>query len=392
MKQKIVISFLITLAALNGFGQSLEQLLGQVQQNNLAIKAKQAGVEVQKLEHRLGNNPPNPQFDGAYLWGSPAEIGSRKDFSVSQEIEFPSVYHHRKKLAGLLDRQAELGAEQFVLELKLEASALWAELVGLNRQIGQQQKRAEQAQQLASAYEQRLNTGEGNRLDRNKAALYAFQEQQHLEQLKQEKEMLQNSLNLLNGAKPFAVDNLDFETVALPVDKESWIASQLESNPLSQQYAANSEVAARELRLYQSQALPSLRAGYMLEKTSAEKYSGVSLGLSIPLWENRHAVKAARMNEQQMALQQQVFQLQFKAELEQLYRAVELASARVDAFKTELEKLEQAALLKEALDAGQLSLIDYLQELQFNYTAMDQLLQAEKELQVAWVKLKLRGE
>jgi len=48
-------------------------------------------------------------------------------------------------------------------------------------------------------------------------------------------------------------------------------------------------------------------------------------------------------------------------------------------------------LLKDALDAGQISLIEYLLEMQFNYDAIDQLTEAEKALQLAWVKLKVLG-
>ena len=97
------------------------------------------------------------------------------------------------------------------------------------------------------------------------------------------------------------------------------------------------------------------------------------------------------MRQESLQLEEQNFQLQLKTELHQLYRSVELASARVDDMRQQLSLIQQEALLQDALGAGQISLIEYLIELQFNYDAIDQLTEAERALQLNWVKLKVLG-
>lgn len=40
--------------------------------------------------------------------------------------------------------------------------------------------------------------------------------------------------------------------------------------------------------------LPKFSAGYSLERTLGQKYQGISVGISIPLWENKNRVKQAK--------------------------------------------------------------------------------------------------
>jgi outer membrane protein TolC len=327
--------------------------------------------------------------EGGYLWGSPAAVGNRKDLSVSQEIAFPTVYHHQKKLADLRDQQAEMTAGQYRLALMQEAAQLWVELVALNREIAVRQERAGQAKRLAAAYAERLATGEANRIDRNKAALNALQAEKALEALQQERELLQLSLNGFNAGQPLVVTQNSYGEIALPPDFDSWSNSLLQQNPQARWYRLEADAAGRSVKLNRSKNLPAISGGYMMENTVGEKFRGVTLGLTVPLWENKNSLKAARLRQESSLLEQQDFQLRFKTELHKLYRSVELASARVEDMRHRLESMKQEELLKDALDAGQISLIDYLLELQFNYNTADQFAEAEKELYLAWVKLKV---
>lgn len=369
--------------------QSFDQFLSEVLENNLAFKARQSETEARYLENRIGLNPANPEVQGGYLWGSPSAIGNRKDFSVGQELDFPTVYHHQNKLAELRNAQADLSLEQFQLELEQTAAALWVDLVSLNQRIKVQNERHELAQRLASAYDDRLNAGDANRIDRNKAALNALQAEKQLARLKQEKQLLLIELASLNGNHAMTVENDQFMPVNLPVDFNSWALQLIESNPQVQWYVGANQVAEREVQLNKSQALPKITAGYMMENVVGEKFQGVTLGLSIPLWENKNTVKAAKQRAEASQLLEDNMQLQFRNELWKMYENVRLAAERVAGYRNEIEQMNQKALLDEALAAGQIALIEYLTELQYNYEAIDQLLDAERDLNRAWMQLKV---
>ena len=132
---------------------------------------------------------------------------------MSQEIAFPSVYHHQKKLADLRDQQAEMSAEQYRLAVMQEAALLWVELVSLNQRIAIQQGRTQQAKTLADAYAERLAAGDANRIDRNKAALNSLQAVKALEALQQERELLQLSLDALNGNQALPIEQNGYDAI-----------------------------------------------------------------------------------------------------------------------------------------------------------------------------------
>ncbi len=357
--------------------------------NNLALKAQNSNTEAQQLENQRGLTPSGPEIQGGYLWGSPSSIGNRRDFSVSQEIDFPTVYHHQNKLAELRNRQADLNLEQFQLELEQEAAALWVEAVNLNRRIAVQQERYELAARLASAYDDRLAAGDANRIDRNKAALNALQAEKQLSQLQQEKELYRVTLSNMNGNETLAIENTEYIPVHLPESFDLWSTQIIDANPQYQWYMAQNSVAERELKLNKSRNLPKISGGYMSEDVVGEKFQGVTLGVSIPLWENKNSVKAARQRAEASQLANESFQAQYRNELYRIYRNVTLAYERVKGYREEIENMNQKELLDEALQSGQISLVEYLVELQYNYEAIDQLLDAERDLQLAWMQVKI---
>jgi len=329
--KKLLYSLLIALGAIPALAQQkLDDCLQTVISNNIAYRVQQAQSQAQQAENRVGNTPGNPQFEGGYLWGSPSAIGNRKDLSVSQEIAFPTVYHHQKKLAGLRDQQAEMSAEQYRLAVMQEAALLWVELVSLNQRIAIQQGRTQQAKTLADAYAERLAAGDANRIDRNKSALNSLQAEKALEALQQERELLQLSMDALNGNQALPIEQNGYDAISLPPDFENWATNLLTQNPQARWYMLEADAAEQSVKLNQSKSLPKITGGYMMENTVGEKFQGVTLGLSVPLWENKHAVEAARLRQESLQLEEQNFQLQLKTELHQLYRSVELASARVE--------------------------------------------------------------
>ncbi len=388
--KKIFNTFLLILMGFSVFGQTeLEQFLIQIETNNLSLKSSASSVEAQKLENRTGLNPANPTIGTHYLWGSSDDMPIRNDFSVSQEIEFPTVYSNQKKLADIRDEQSDLEYRQHRLEILNEAAQLWAEMVSLNRSQQELESRLENAQGLADAYELMLQTGEANRIDRNKTALYLLQVEKELEHLKLDKQQVDLQISAMNGNQPLLVVDSEFLSVQLPASQEQWLNQMASIDPLLNYANLEIEAGERSEKIAQGKSLPSISGGYMLEGTSEENYQGVTLGLSIPLWENKNKVKAERAKTEAAILQEQNFRLQWESSMSRIYQQVESAQQLVFSYREELDLIQQKELLDEALSAGQISLIEYLMELQYNYDAIDQLMEAEELLQKAYVSMKV---
>ena len=81
----------------NVFSQyaGVEEILVQIEQNNIELKAFQSYIDGQKLQNKSGNNLPNPELIGYYLPFGEHQSGDYTEFEISQSLEFPSVYGAR---------------------------------------------------------------------------------------------------------------------------------------------------------------------------------------------------------------------------------------------------------------------------------------------------------
>ena len=84
---------------LAGFAQSIDAVLESVRKNNKTIQAGRQYQLSQNTLAKTGNTPQDPVVEYDHLLGSPAGAGTQKDFTVTQQFDFPSVYANRAKLA-----------------------------------------------------------------------------------------------------------------------------------------------------------------------------------------------------------------------------------------------------------------------------------------------------
>ena len=82
-----------------------------------------------------------------------------------------------------------------------------------------------------------------------------------------------------------------FDEVFLPDDFELWYATQASSIPLLSEMTSDLEASRFNEKLAKSLTLPKLSVGYMTETVVGQQYSGVTAGITIPLWENKNTVK-----------------------------------------------------------------------------------------------------
>ena len=119
-------------------------------------------------------------------------------------------------------------------------------------------------------------------------------------------------------------------------------------------------------------ALPKFNAGYKYSNSDGLKFNGVTAGMSIPIFQSRGTVKLARAR---MA--------ESESNMENIRTAVTADIAAKHAQATALEEMEKAygkdtatderaELLKKALDAGQISILEYFVELETVYRNMEE--------------------
>ena len=382
-KSNIKIGLLALVLISLGLGvsaQDIPKTLVEIEKNNTSLQAYKKLNEAEKLENKTGIYLENPEVEFNYLWGDPASKGERKDFAIKQSFDFPTAYGIRKKIANARNQQSDLAYQLQRKTVLYRAKTLCNELIYLNARNTILASRVKQAKELAEACTIQFEKGEINILDKNKAQFNLLNAQKELEANQIERDNRLAMLTTLNGGKAIDFNQIAFEKLQLPADFATWYNGYQQKNLLLQQNENDIQISEKEIQLSKAMSLPKFSGGYMSESVVGESFRGVSVGMSIPLWENKNKVKLAKARKQVAVEQAKSQQFQTLNQLKGQYdKAVNLKET-LRSYEKEFALVNSAELLKTALDAGEISLIDYLQELTLYYETTDKFLTIEKEL------------
>lgn len=377
MIKRFLFLYIFCVLPLTLFAQvSVDEILLLVEQNNTTLKAASDKTEAAKQEVMMETSLEDPEIGFDYLWGKPGMIGKRKDINVNQTFDLATVFGYRKRLAKSQKELLELELQQKQLETRLEAMDLLVQITYYNQALAIYEERLQQEKQLAASYEKRLAAGDANKLEANRARLSLVEIESETEKVKMERDLLMLQLQTLCGGTKIIYNNTDYNAVN--------VASNMSLKAL--QDAQNSQqerVAENDLKTARAQSMPSITAGYMAELTDDEKWNGVTIGVSIPLWSNRHNMKRARLSLQ--SARSEAADASYK--LEQFAASQRLRTERYhDIAQKMQQKLANASsttLLRKALDEGEISLVEYTIESSDLFDLRVKTLEAERDFQQA---------
>lgn len=363
------------------------QALSEIEHNNTTLAALRQTADAEKLENKTDIFLSNPEMGFNYLWGNPSAIGSRKDYSISQPLDIATLSGSKNRLA---DRKNDAVEYQYLADrmtIMLEAKQLLVDLTYYNILLAEQQKRVADAERQLLAQKRRLDAGDGNKLEYNNMRLATQTLKADVTQTESDRAVVLSALARLNGGISLTYNPLAYETTSLPLSFADWYAAEEQKNPLLAYVRSQIDVSKQQLDLNKKQGLPSLSVGYMGEKTMGELYHGISLSLSLPLWSNRNRIKQARASIVAAEKRDADAKQQFYGQLQTLYQRAVGLKATAEALRRALAESDNKQLLNKALEAGEISLIDYLSQLTLYYDAQDKAMKADHEFQRALADL-----
>ena len=179
----------------------------------------------------------------------------------------------------------------------------------------------------------------------------------------------------------------DYTPVALPADFAQQVDDLLAADPALQALQGESDAAKVQLSASRQGWLPRLEVGYRRNTETRHPLNGVVVGFSFPLFENRHKVKAAKSQALSTEYTRENASLQAASALWQLYEEASLLSRSIEEYRETFARQRDLALLRKALDGGEISMIEYFVEVSVVYQSQDNLLQLENQYQKAMARL-----
>lgn len=354
-------------------------VLHAIEQNNTELKALREKTRAQQTENRTGIFLSGPEAEVNYLWGNPAATGNRTDIAIRQRFDFPTITGMKARTARqqntLLDLQYRAGR----LAILAEARRYCNEIIYRNALLKELSVRLDHAQTIAGSYRERLARGDASILEQNKALLNLATVQGDVARVEVERMALLEELARLNGGVALPLDDDRYDAPPLPADFEEWFARVAQQHPALAYAQQQVALRRQEVTLQKALSLPSLAAGYMSERTLGQQYHGVSVGISLPLWENKNRVKQAKTAVNAAEGEQADYRAQLYGRLQAAYRRAAGFQSLAGDYRRSLSALNNTALLKKALDAGEISLLDYMLELGLYYATVNNALEAERD-------------
>ena len=366
---------------LGGMGLQAQPLalLDTIAANNLGLRSLRAGVKATGEEARASLRLPDPEAEVAYLLGSPSAVPNRTNVGLKQELPWTMLTGRQKSAAEATTALAEMDFETAHQAVVAAGLDLLVQLVHFNRLEAEMAQRLRTADEVEALCRKRYAQGDLTVLELNKARLNRAVAEAELRRVTTDREGVARQLQQLNGGLPLVCTD-----TAYAFGVAEWCAPLVDF-PAQQTAAvrrAEASVKQREaeLQLARTRRLPSLTVGFVGEYIPDNNYSGLSLGVSLPLWGSTRAnVRSSEANLLAAQLDRADAQLSVSAEAGRL----RTEALRLDGVARELSEAlsatESAALLQRSLDLGQISLLDYLLELSFFYTARTAWLEADRD-------------
>lgn len=365
----------------------IQEVLDSIEKNNPALKAAQAEMEAERLQNKGEAILPNPEVEFNYLWGAEG-IGNRHDVRVAQSFDFPTLTGMRHSWVKGSNELAYLKYKAERQDILLSAKQDCIDLIYYNALVKELSTHQKQAQSQVASFEKKIKAGDANVMDLNKAKVHLTSVQGKLSRAEVERQRLLAELKSMNGGSAIDFNATYYELDDdLPSDFETWFQEASEKSPSIQYVRKAVEVDKKQLSINKTSWLPELSVGYMSEIAKEDKYRGLTFGVSIPLWTNANKVKQSKARVAASQSRQTAAEQKFYYELQSQYAEAASLKTTSEMMRQALSETDNRNYLLEAQSKGEISMVEYLVEIDQYYEALEETLATERDYRHALARL-----
>lgn len=379
MKKIILIVTIITYIC-NGTAQntSIDKVLNDIENNNLTLKTLREEQKAEKLANKEDITLSNPEVEFNYIWGAYNHDINGKGISVSQEFDFKTILGFKSRVANKENELIDIVYKRERINLLLEAKLLCYEAIYYNALCKELNNRLSYAKTNVDAYKKRFENGDVSILEYNKVKLDYALAKGKLAEIEADREEIFSQLTILNGGNEVILLDESFELIApLPLF-DVWYTEAEALNPVLE-YAKNEvELNKNRISLNRSAWAPTFSAEYERSWEENFKQNGFKIGMSIPLWADINRVKSAKAAKIASESRESELKINFYYQIKSAYNKTVILQKSAAETKSAVEQLSNMIYLGKALESGEISMLDYIVEVELYYDARTMALDAEK--------------
>lgn len=368
--------------ALGSHAQGIEGVLRQIEQNNLSLRAHTSLTEARTLDARAANQLSNPQVQYVHAWGTPAEAGKNGELVATQSFDFPTAYARRSQMAKM--QRSHFTADNALVRQQtlLEAKQLCIDLIALRRQQAVAEERAQNAERIAEVYASRLKAGKGTIIEKNRADMELTAARNAESMIQIEIEAAENRLRTLNGGVEVDFADSEYAPLGELLPLAEMEAVYADRDPALLVAASQVEIARQSVRVERAKTLPQITVGYKLAHSTGQHFNGVVVGMSVPIFSGYRNTRAAKAQAAYAEAEQLNAVNDVRTSLAAMYERVEVLERSIEEYRSiESEMNDYRSYLSRAIEAGQISVVEYFSSLDNYYDVLSTRIDFERQLQ-----------
>ena len=328
---RIVSIVLFVLSSLGGFAQSsnlsVQQAIDIALKNNGSIKAAASEVEQQKQLKKASFDLP--KTDVSLQYGQYNSYRKDNNFTVSQTIPFTSLgsqASYNRSLVASSEMKKAITENELVYQVK----QVYYQLAFVQARYSLLLEQDSIYTGFLKSSSLRYKTGETNLLEKTTAETQRNEVMNQLQKSKSDVVILQTQLKTLLNSETLPEIS---ETSLVEIEsKELHDTSSVSSNPSIAYMRQQVEVAQRFKKVEAARFAPDFKVGFFTQTlidvpnpengrlaTSGDRFTGVQVGLSLPLWFVPHQarLKAAEFGKQTAQSNYQYHNLTVRGQFQQ---------------------------------------------------------------------------
>lgn len=361
------------------------EVLVSIRKNNPELGSLQQETEAQSLQLKNENILEDPSIEYSSFYSGQVTGQASSELVVSQGFDFPTLYAARHRRNELSRAALEGNLDNERRRILLDAKNLCLDII-MYRQIGELLgMQAEIAGDLLDLYGQRLATGDASALEVNKIKMELMSTATAVATNRAALDAATRSLTAMNGGIPVAFEAEEFPLMESVGDAEEAVSEYLAGDAaiLSAKNAA--EAARKEISVSRQGWIPRLEIGYRRNTEIRDAVNGFLVGCSIPIFSNHKKVSMAKARSASAQSNLNYTRVTAETEVRSILVEMDQTKAALDAYDEPLMR-ETLKLLRQAVEGGEISLIEYFTEASSIYGNLTACI----TLQNSWQKLAAR--
>lgn len=360
--------------------QDIASILQQIEANNKELQALKESNEAAKMEVQTRNNLEDPSIEYSPFFAKGVSGVASSEMVLRQGFDFPTLYYSRNRSGKLQQKALDMQQLAARREILLQAKNLCLDLIRLNKEQALLTERKKNADELLTFFEKRLNEGDATLIEVNKIKMERMSIQTEMSQNIAAHRTALQSLLAMNGNLPLSFSENSYPEVASINSYDALYDEVMLSDASLKAADATARTTTQEVGISKQNWLPKLEVAYRRNTSLNEASNGFLVGGSIPLFSNRKKIKIAKAQALSAQLQLENTRLQLTAQVQSQFNEMQQLKEALSVYDVQLME-NTLKMLKEAVLAGQLSIIEYYVEAEGIYRNMQAYLEVENQYQ-----------